>query len=120
MFLGYVSQYKGYICFDVLKHKVYISRHVVFNELEFPYSSLLTQSAQFSNPSISRVSHSPPLVPTLNNILVSPSLPPVSSQLSQPVSSSSILHTTQLVFNPSSSHSPAPIDVPESITGTAT
>ncbi|KAM1714220.1 hypothetical protein ACFX12_024856 [Malus domestica] len=42
VFLGYASKYKGYICYAVTNHKFYISRHVMFNEQEFPYRSLLT------------------------------------------------------------------------------
>ncbi|KAM1411401.1 hypothetical protein COP1_024098 [Malus domestica] len=73
VFLGYASQYKGYICFDVSRHKYYISRHVVFNELEFPYKTLLSQKHQYSLPqSSSTLSHSS-LIPTLDNILVSSS-----------------------------------------------
>ncbi|KAM2566207.1 hypothetical protein TB1_008743 [Malus domestica] len=46
VFLGYASKYKGYICYAVTNHKFYISRHVIFNEQEFPYRSLLTTIKQ--------------------------------------------------------------------------
>jgi transposase InsO family protein len=41
LFLGYPSHTKGYICLDPISHRIYISRHVVFNESEFlPHLSL--------------------------------------------------------------------------------
>lgn len=36
IFLGYGAQYKGYICFDVSKHKLIVSRHVLFDETQYP------------------------------------------------------------------------------------
>ena len=49
IFLGYASQYKGYVCFDVLTKRTYISRHVIFNEHIFPYLELakVSQSSSF-------------------------------------------------------------------------
>jgi len=38
-FLGYSPLHKGYRCLDTNTHRVYISRHVVFNENDFPYLS---------------------------------------------------------------------------------
>ena len=40
VFLGYASKYKGFICYEVSRKKVFISQHVIFDEREFPYSSL--------------------------------------------------------------------------------
>ncbi|CAL2259750.1 unnamed protein product [Prunus armeniaca] len=40
VFLGYSSQHKGYRCLDPTTGRVYISRHVVFNETIFPYKQL--------------------------------------------------------------------------------
>ncbi|CAJ2640052.1 unnamed protein product [Trifolium pratense] len=37
VFLGYSPLHKGYRCLDSHTHRVYISRHVVFNENYFPY-----------------------------------------------------------------------------------
>ena len=38
VFIGYSPLHKGYRCLDPQTHRVYISRHVVFNEKHFPYS----------------------------------------------------------------------------------
>ncbi|KAB2595380.1 hypothetical protein D8674_030830 [Pyrus ussuriensis x Pyrus communis] len=73
VFLGYASQYKGYICFDVSRHKYYISRHVVFNELEFPYKALLSQKHQSYLPASSSIISHSSFIPTLDTILVSSS-----------------------------------------------
>ncbi|KAI5332285.1 hypothetical protein L3X38_022414 [Prunus dulcis] len=35
---GYSSQHKGFRCLDLTNNKVYISRHVRFNETDFPFS----------------------------------------------------------------------------------
>lgn len=37
VFLGYSLQHKGYRCLDPISGRVYISRHVVFNEKLFPF-----------------------------------------------------------------------------------
>jgi len=39
LFLGYSSHHKGYKCLSP-SDKLYISRHVLFDESEFPYRSL--------------------------------------------------------------------------------
>lgn len=38
VFLGYNDKYKGYRCLHPPSGKVYISRHVLFDETRFPYS----------------------------------------------------------------------------------
>lgn len=39
MFLGYDVHCKGYRCYDKSTGKIYISRHVLFNELSFPFAN---------------------------------------------------------------------------------
>jgi hypothetical protein len=39
VFLGYSPDNKGYQCLDLTSHRVLISRHVVFDELDFPFYS---------------------------------------------------------------------------------
>jgi len=40
VFIGYDDHYKGYRCFDLVSGWIYISRHVVFDEANFPYQQL--------------------------------------------------------------------------------
>ncbi|KAM1581882.1 hypothetical protein ACFX10_029681 [Malus domestica] len=71
VFLGYASKYKGFICYEVSMKKVFISRHVLFDEREFPYSSLAsTQQLLMSKPPPITVSIPTP-VPNFQNVLIS-------------------------------------------------
>ena len=40
VFLGYASQNKCYLCYEIDSKRTYISRHVIFNEHVFPYVDL--------------------------------------------------------------------------------
>jgi len=40
VFLGYSTNHKGYLCLEPQTHHFYISRHVKFNELQFPYKCM--------------------------------------------------------------------------------
>lgn len=42
VFLGYCATTKGYRCYDPIGDKVYLSRHVRFDEHTFPYHSLVS------------------------------------------------------------------------------
>jgi hypothetical protein len=85
VFLGYASKYKGFICFDVLNGRFYISRHVVFDESRFPYTHLSLLPKH--NPVPSSFSQSLSSLPftTMDNIIVpsqTASLTPPSDSLS--------------------------------------
>jgi hypothetical protein len=40
VFLGYSKPHVGYKCLDILTGKIYIARHVIFNESVFPFQNL--------------------------------------------------------------------------------
>ena len=73
IFLGYANQYKGYLCFDVVANRTYISRHVIFNEHVFPFQQLKTGSRPKTPISHSYTSMSSPVVNTQNVIVLPPS-----------------------------------------------
>ncbi|WVZ70616.1 hypothetical protein U9M48_019265 [Paspalum notatum var. saurae] len=45
VFLGYSPDHKGYRCFDLTSRQVFISRHVVFDKLDFPFSTTSTPAS---------------------------------------------------------------------------
>lgn len=49
IFTGYASAQKGYRCLDPQTDKIYVSRHVIFNENIFPYSQLTQQNSSQSS-----------------------------------------------------------------------
>jgi hypothetical protein len=51
--LGYSHLYKGYKCLDLKTNKLYLSRHVVFDEGSFPFKSLPSNPASSSLSSLS-------------------------------------------------------------------
>ena len=52
VFLGYSLTQSAFICFDVSHSKIYISRHVIFHETVFPFSSLSKASSVSTDASI--------------------------------------------------------------------
>ncbi|KAM2702412.1 hypothetical protein EV2_004130 [Malus domestica] len=98
VFLGYASKYKGYICYEVLSHRFYISRHVIFDELEFPYAALLTAVTSLHKISTQSSTAAPFTHPL-----------PIPNSLNELVTflSHSSSHTSSIPVSPSlSSHSP--------------
>lgn len=54
IFIGYSSRHKAYMCFHPSTNRIYIVRHVVFDEQKFPYPTLIEQSPpSLSTPTIS-------------------------------------------------------------------
>jgi hypothetical protein len=39
IFLGYSANHKGYLCLDLTTNNIIVSRHVVFDEADFPFSA---------------------------------------------------------------------------------
>jgi len=71
LFLGYNPQYKGYIC-ESPSDKRYITRHVLFNESVFPYSSCFISSDTTQSPAM----HDTSFTYHINSIIsASPSAP---------------------------------------------
>jgi Reverse transcriptase (RNA-dependent DNA polymerase) len=74
--LGYSHIYKGYKCLDLKTNKIYLLRHVVFDENSFPFKNSSSPSS-----SLSLTSFSSPLVvlqqdcPTLSSSFTNSSLP---------------------------------------------
>jgi hypothetical protein len=75
VFMGYSSVYKGHCCYDISANKIYISRHVRFNEIKFPFAHI----------SIVPISSSP--VPIQNILTIILSVSPITS--GSPISSTS-------------------------------
>ncbi|KAI4348037.1 hypothetical protein L6164_008799 [Bauhinia variegata] len=44
VFLGYPSHHRGYKCYDLSSNKIIISRHVIFDETQFPFAKVHTPS----------------------------------------------------------------------------
>lgn len=63
VFLGYSSQHKGYRCLDPVTRRVYVSRHVRFDETTYPYASR----------------HYAPSSPADSDIALVPVLPPAAT-----------------------------------------
>jgi hypothetical protein len=76
VFLGYSPDHKGYRCFDLSSRRVLISRHVVFDEFVFPYSSTTTPSS--SDPDVDLFT----LFPT--DVVVEPPILPLSAGTRSP------------------------------------
>lgn len=66
VFLGYSKLHKGYTCLDFSSGKIFISRHVLFFEQEFPFKKLNDNSAM-STPAATPTSVPLPPVPVFHH-----------------------------------------------------
>ena len=111
IFLGYLAYSKGYICLDPSTHRIYITRHVLFNELEFLYDENSTLSASSLSSSNWMSSHvcqslatSPPIHPSPDTSTQSCSQP-----ISDPTLLSSLIQPSPPLQSTSSSHTDPPL-----------
>ncbi|KAJ4764474.1 Gag/pol [Rhynchospora pubera] len=95
VFIGYAMSQKGYRCLHVSTGRVFVSRHVVFNEQIFPFQSESLQSN--SEPSVAQTTEL--WAPILLQRASSPSPPSVSSQIPSgpPVSSAQSASTPNII-----------------------
>ncbi|KAM1550335.1 hypothetical protein ACFX10_042608 [Malus domestica] len=138
VFLGYSLNHQGYRCLDVSTRRVYLSRHVLFDEDSFPFKGLTSSSADVippgnhvspellltfnmparSSPSQPHTSPSPSITsfqpqPTSTRDQTCPSIttqlqPEQNNSLAQPHS----ISTTHLSSSPIQSISPLPPTLP--------
>ncbi|KAM1014396.1 hypothetical protein ACFX2C_044387 [Malus domestica] len=119
VFLGYASQYKGYICYDASGNRTYISRHVIFDEHDYPFPALSMSKSSHPSSVLSPPSSSFPTV-TNTNVVVLP-VSNVHSNLDPPPTVSTSIESCIPVSQPSplsSSSSSFVSPSPLSITGT--
>ncbi|CAL2227963.1 unnamed protein product [Prunus armeniaca] len=111
VFLGYTLDYKGYLCLVPKTDRIYISRHVVFDETCFPF-----KSSSFS-PESTKPLEFTPLRPSLSprSYLHSASTPrldglpqaPSTNQLASPVSNAREVVSSVDVIDSSTEFSPS-------------
>ncbi|GJX47706.1 retrovirus-related pol polyprotein from transposon TNT 1-94 [Tanacetum coccineum] len=91
VFLGYNPSHHEYRCLDISTERLYIARHVRFNEAQFPFDIPNTTSPPLSKTSPYYSSKSPYIIPTTDHL--SPSSP--RSPISSPSSVSHLSPTSQ-------------------------
>ena len=83
-FLGYSLSHKGYKCFHLEIGRTFISRHVIFNELSFPFNNLQSKIIHSKPPThVTILTHFDPC----SSNVPSQSLPSISQQSQIPNSS---------------------------------
>ncbi|GKA29576.1 putative RNA-directed DNA polymerase [Tanacetum coccineum] len=90
-FLSYSPSHHGYCCLDISTERLYIARHVRFNEAQFPFDIPKTTSPPPSKTSPYYSLESPYVIPTIDH--PSPSSPRL--PISSPSSVSHLSPTTQ-------------------------
>ena len=83
IFLGYTTHTKCYICLDPTSHRIYISRHVLFNETEF-LPDLSLHTIPQSKPITSKFDSSPWLLIMLHTCSSIPNTLSHPVEISQP------------------------------------
>ncbi|GKA86295.1 retrovirus-related pol polyprotein from transposon TNT 1-94 [Tanacetum coccineum] len=104
VFLGYGPSHHGYCCLDISTDRLYIARHVCFNESQFPFDIPKITSSPPSKTSPYYPSESPYVIPTIDH--PSPSSP--RSPISSPLSVSHLSLTSQTSLE-SSNGQPSPV-----------
>jgi transposase InsO family protein len=99
IFLGYSTNQKGYRCLDPTSHRVYISRHVVFDETKFPAQD----GVSASTPQAAALPVSSPSLPGISVPLVS------SFDLNTPATDS-VPNTSSLSLSTTENTSPLSFD----------
>ncbi|GJR37134.1 zinc finger, CCHC-type containing protein [Tanacetum coccineum] len=79
VFLGYSPSHHGYRCLDIFTERLYIARHVRFNEAQFPFDIPKTTSPPPSKTSPCYSSKSPYVIPTTDHPSLSSPRSPISS-----------------------------------------
>nr|GEU91547.1 hypothetical protein [Tanacetum cinerariifolium] len=104
VFLGYNPSHHGYRCLDIFTERLYIARHVYFNEAQFPFDIPKTTSPSPSKTSLYYSSESPYVIPTTDHLSPSSSRSPIPSP-----SSVSHLSPTSQTSTESFNGQPSPV-----------
>jgi hypothetical protein len=115
VFLGYPINHRGYKCFDLSHRKIIISRHVIFDETQFPFSQLSSPPLpdykcftddlhphivhQWNNPTLQPLPANPPSPPPDH---LSPSM------AGTPNTSPTMTSSSTSIDSPNTSPSPTP------------
>lgn len=110
VFIGYPSSHKGFRCLDLATGKVIISRHVVFDELSFPFAPSSSSSSAPSSAS-RRVSLTD--IEDNSPLLLSPPRQPITSPSPAPRPS----HLRPKSVPPGFPSSPSPADSGPTLSG---
>ncbi|CAL1404706.1 unnamed protein product [Linum trigynum] len=77
VFLGYSKLHKGYRCLHIPTGRIYVSRHVLFDEARFPFAELTSPSPSLPT----RSTYQPILLPPPPTALPGPSPPAISKPI---------------------------------------
>ena len=114
-FLGYSNYQKGYMCLDLATNRVYISRHVVFDEHSFPAKELVVFNSHLNQNSTASKSLIIPTSVMSSSLLSPPNFTDIQSQplTSDPTSLSPILHIPDISPPSNLEHIPDPQEFPD-------